>query len=186
MPRIDRWVIEQAFGLLREHAARRPALAWSINLSATSINEEGFLDHVREQIERHRIEPSRVTFEITETSAITNITQSGRAMRELKAMGCGFALDDFGCGMSSFSYLKHLPVDLVKIDGSFVKNMDQDAADREIVASIHRMARVMGMRTVAESVERDAVMACLREIGVDFAQGYAIGHPLPIAQALAA
>jgi diguanylate cyclase (GGDEF)-like protein/PAS domain S-box-containing protein len=186
MPRIDRWVIEQAFGLLREHGARRPALAWSINLSATSINEEGFLDHVREQIERHRIEPSRVTFEITEASAITNITQSGRAIRELKAMGCGFALDDFGCGMSSFSYLKHLPVDLVKIDGSFVKNMDQDAADREIVASIHRMARVMGMRTVAESVERDAVMACLREIGVDFAQGYAIGHPLPIAQALVA
>jgi diguanylate cyclase (GGDEF)-like protein/PAS domain S-box-containing protein len=186
MPRIDRWVIERAFALLGQHGAGRQALAWAINLSATSINQEGFLDHVRDQIERHHIEPSRVTFEITETSAMTSITQSGRAIRELKALGFGFAVDDFGSGIASFSHMKHLPVDLVKIDGSFVKNVDHDAADREIVASIHRMARVMGIRTVAKSVETDAVLACLRGIGVDYAQGYGIGRPLPIDQALAA
>src|SRR5690606_4815761 len=180
MGRLDRWVIERAFAVLADQQQRGRKLRFSINLSAMSMNDEGLVSYLRERFRAHRVDPRQVTFEVTETSAIANLTQSSRMMHELKNLGCRFSLDDFGTGMSSFAYLKHLPVDFVKIDGSFVKDMDTDPIDREMVSSINNMAHVMGMRTVAEFVESQAIIRWLSSIGVDFGQGYGIGRPAPV------
>ena len=124
-----------------------------------------------------------ICFEITETSAITNLPSAKRFIQALKKLGCRFSLDDFGTGMSSFSYLKHLPVDLIKIDGSFVTEILNSKIDRAMVEMIVHVARVMGKRTVAEFVESNEILETLREIGVDYAQGYAIGKPAPFERA---
>ncbi|MFT5532751.1 MAG: diguanylate cyclase (GGDEF)-like protein/PAS domain S-box-containing protein [Burkholderiaceae bacterium] len=179
MPALDRWVIRRA---LATHALRHPpggvpALV-AINLSGTSIGDETFLPFVLEQFALTGVTPSEICFEITETAAIANLGEATVLIRALKAIGCKFSLDDFGSGMSSFTYLKHLPVDYLKIDGSFVKDMIDDPVDRAMVEAIHRIGHVMGLQTIAEFVETDAIIAVLREIGVDYAQGYAIGKPV--------
>jgi EAL domain-containing protein (putative c-di-GMP-specific phosphodiesterase class I) len=125
------------------------------------------------------IDASKICFEITETAAISNLSAANTFIAALKKLGCSFALDDFGSGLSSFGYLKNLPVDYLKIDGMFVKDMVDDPIDRAMVKSINDIGHVMGMRTIAEFVENDAIMGQLIEIGVDCAQGYGIGKPQP-------
>lgn len=126
--------------------------------------------------------PEGICFEVTETAAIANLNQAATLIRDLKAIGCRFSLDDFESGMSSFAYLKHLRVDYLKIDGGFVKDMITDPIDHAMVASIHHIGHVMGIQTIAEFVENEAIMSALREIGVDFAQGYGVERPRPACQ----
>jgi diguanylate cyclase (GGDEF)-like protein len=182
MPLIDRWVIRNALALLAERiSSSRPTQLTScaINLSGATFGDDDFVEYVRRQFDIHRVPPGMICFEITETSAIANIPSAKRFIGALKKLGCRFSLDDFGTGMSSFSYLKHLPVDFIKIDGSFVTEILNSKMDRAMVEMIVHIAKVMGRSTIAEFVESDAILAALRKIGVDYAQGYAIGTPAP-------
>jgi EAL domain-containing protein (putative c-di-GMP-specific phosphodiesterase class I) len=135
---------------------------------------------VTEQIAATRVSPHRLCFEITETSAISELAHAMRFIETLKARGCRFALDDFGTGLSSFSYLKALPVDYLKIDGGFVKAMATDAIDEAMVEAVHHIGHIMGITTVAEWVESQAIRQKLGQIGVDYGQGYALGYPRPL------
>ena len=179
MPLLDRWVIQTAFSHYATRHAPGSHGTCSINLSGKSICDDGFLVFVLAQFERYKVPPQGICFEITETAAIANLNQASNLIRDLKAIGCRFSLDDFGSGMSSFAYLKHLRVDYLKIDGGFVKDMISDPIDHAMVAAIHHIGHVMGIQTIAEFVETDAIMAALREIGVDFAQGYGVEKPRP-------
>ncbi len=184
MPSIDRWVIRNLFNTqgpsLRNHVDRNGVTArplCAVNLSGTSISDDAFRDFVQDQIAIHRIPPAAICFEVTETAAITNLNKASRFMHELKDIGCRFALDDFGTGMSSFAYLKHLPVDFLKIDGSFVSDMVHDPVDFALVEAINRIGHVLGIHTVAESAESEAILLKLRDLGVDYVQGNAIHVP---------
>src|ERR1700736_3921307 len=182
MPLIDRWAVRNAFALLAGRlGSSDPAQLSScaINLSGATFGDNDFVGYVRRPFEIHRVPPEMICFEITETSAIANLSSAKRFIQALKKLGCRFSLDDFGTGMSSFAYLKHLPIDFIKIDGSFVTEMLNRKIDGAIVEMIVHVARVMGKSTVAEFVESDGILRALREIGVDYAQGYAIGKPLP-------
>ena len=184
--RLDRWVVATAFRWLSHHQAQllRPFIC-SINLSGRSLDDEGFLEYVKAQFKQWRISHANICFEITETVAITNLSDAKILIQSLKALGCRFALDDFGSGLSSFAYLKNLAVDFLKIDGVFVKDMLRDPMDMAMVKSINEIGHVMGKRTIAEFVENEAILEKLRAIGVDYAQGYAIGRPQPIDSMLA-
>jgi len=177
MPLLDRWVIRHAFEAL---AQQPPGTSWAINLSGASVCDEGLLEFVLEQQRITGVALEDVCFEITETVAVANLAQAATLIQDLQAQGARFALDDFGAGMSSFAYLKHLPVDYVKIDGSFIKGILHSPTERAMVESINQIAHVMGKQTIAEFVEDDAVLACLRAMGVDFAQGYGVGRPQPL------
>ena len=182
---IDCWVIKTVFERLRaqytgthDHGALLPL--WSINVSAVSIGDMRFLDFIREQFERFALPPESICFELTETAAITNFDQAMRFVDAIKTKGCAFALDDFGSGLSSFSLLKGLPVDMLKIDGAFIRGMVDDPVDYAVVDSICRIARVMGADTVAEYVENDRLLNIVREVGVQFVQGAAIHEAEPL------
>lgn len=182
MPEIDRWVVESAFKTLAARAAEgayEPIHTCAINLSGATIGDDTFLDFLRELQPRYGIPPGTICFEITETNAIANLVNATRFIQELKTLGYRFSLDDFCAGMSSFVYLKHLPVDYLKIDGSFIKDMLEDPIDRAMVQVINQIGHVMGKRTVAEFVESLEILDVLREIGIDYAQGYALAKPQP-------
>ena len=181
MPAIDRWVIRSAFATISREQAEGGAVfeICAINVSGGSIGDEGFLDYVREQFARFAVRPQSICFEITETAAIARLDKATHFINELKSLGCRFSLDDFGAGMSSFAYLKHLPVDFLKIDGGFVKNMADDPIDRAMVEAINSVGHITGKQTIAEFVDGERVIALLREIGVDFAQGYGVAKPRP-------
>jgi len=181
IPSIDRWVIRNAFAIIaREQAGNDvPSGVFSINLSGASIGDERFLEYVREQFGLFAVAPQSVCFEITETAAIARLDKATHFINQLKSLGCLFSLDDFGAGMSSFAYLKHLPVDFLKIDGGFVKDMADDPIDRAMVEAINSIGHVMGKQTIAEFVDGERVIRLLRDMGVDFAQGYGVAKPRP-------
>lgn len=184
MPSIDRWVIRTAFSDIGRLQAGGGYDHCAINLSGGSIGDERFLEFVRNEFARTAVPPQSICFEITETAAIANLDRAARFIKELKALGCLFSLDDFGAGMSSFAYLKHLPVDYLKIDGGFVKDMADDPIDRAMVEAINSVGHVMGKQTIAEFVSDERVVEMLREIGVDYAQGYGVSKPRPFAPRL--
>ncbi|MBC3362618.1 EAL domain-containing protein [Pseudomonas sp. SWRI154] len=180
MTSLDRWVVENVFKIIRQclnESRQGPLAMCAINLSGTTIGDQAFLDFLRKQFAAYSIPPEMICFEITETSAISNLGSAIRFINELKGLGCYFSLDDFCAGMSSFAYLKHLPVDFLKIDGSFVKDMLDDPINRAMVEVINHIGHVMGKRTIAEFVETAQIEQALLEIGVDFAQGYVIERP---------
>ncbi len=180
MPVIDRWVVRRLLSNNDEFHRRLNAdgnASCSINLSGASLNDDQFPAFLKEQIASSRIPPQALCFEITETVTIYNLQRAASFMRELKAIGCCISLDDFGSGMSSFGYLKTLPIDYLKIDGNLVKNIANDLTDFAMVESINRIGHIMGLRTIAEFVENDAILVKLREIGVDFAQGFGLHKP---------
>lgn len=186
MPEIDRWVIRNALELIARHGTNLGLAAYAINLSGQSLSQEDLLDFVKREILRSGVQPSLVTFEITETAAIRNVSHAAHFMTELKKMGCQFALDDFGSGLSSFGYLKMLPVDYLKIDGSFVRNMVRDEHDHSIVIAITQIARTLKIACVAEWIEDEATLLALKEIGVDYGQGYFLHRPESITSQTAA
>ncbi len=176
--RLDKWVIKRAFTVLAEHPVFLEQIHFvSINLSGQSLTTPDFLSFIIEELKNTGIEPDKICFEITETTAITNLSTASRFIARLKELGCQFALDDFGSGLSSFAYLKNLSVDYLKIDGMFVKDIIDDPIDRAMVKSINEIGHVMGMQTIAEFVENDEIKGLLREIGVDYGQGYGISKP---------
>ena len=180
---IDRWVVRNALEWMASRGDEISALGhFSINLSGHSLNDEGFADYVLEQLMASSVPTGKVCFEITETAAITNLDQAVAFMSKMKIVGCHFALDDFGTGLSSYSYLRNLPVDYLKIDGVFVKDLDRNPGDFAVVKSINEIGHVMGKQTIAEFVENDDILERLREIGVDYGQGYGIEKPRPIEQ----
>lgn len=183
MAKIDRKVIQNTLGFLSQPDINIDQVELCcINLSGQSFCSDDFLAFLVEAISDITFPSHKLCFEITETVAISNITKVKTVMDKLKEMGCKFALDDFGSGMSSFAYLKHLPVDYLKIDGLFVKNMTSDPVDQIMVNSINEVGHALGIKTIAEFVENDAILAALQSLGVDFAQGYGIAKPVPLSQ----
>ena len=182
MPAIDRWVIENTFRMLtldRERLLKKVSTC-CINLSGQSLSDERFTDFLVNHIRNSGIPSSLLCFEITETSVIANLCNASSMISILRDMGCRFALDDFGVGLSSFSYLKNLPVDYLKLDGCFVKNMINDMIDMAMVKAINHIGHTMDIKTIAEFVEDEATLEAVRVIGIDYAQGYAIARPVPI------
>ena len=185
MPRLDRWVIARA---CRELAALRsngkPLPVCMINLSGASVSDPSLAEYIATCLQQHDLAGTQVGFELTETAAIGNLASASLLMRQLRKLGAAIALDDFGSGMSSFSYLKALPIDLLKIDGAFVRDINSDPVDRAVVEAIQRIGRVMGIKTVAECVEHEAALKTLTRIGVDYVQGFHIGRPCLLTQVM--
>ncbi|HHJ36580.1 MAG TPA: EAL domain-containing protein [Gammaproteobacteria bacterium] len=175
---IDEWVVEKSIQWL---ASQKDKVLISVNLSGMSLSNRDFLNFVVSKIKQHRVNPELLCFEITETAAISHLSTAIHFMNVLKRLGCSFALDDFGSGLSSFSYLTSLPVDYLKIDGAFVMDIDKDPMHYAMVKSINEVGQVMGIKTIAEYAASDSIIECLREVGVDNAQGYAVARPVPLA-----
>jgi diguanylate cyclase (GGDEF)-like protein/PAS domain S-box-containing protein len=183
MCNIDRWVIDnilEAISIALKTDTDDVYDQYCINLSGASINDEGFFDFVRKKIKQYAVPTQYLCFEITETVAITNLTKAAALIGQIKDLGCRLSLDDFGTGASSFAYLKYLTVDHVKIDGTFIKDLIDDPVDLEIVNAIVRIAKVLGVKTVAEFVETEELLDKVKELGIDYAQGYVISQPEPL------
>lgn len=200
MPMIDRWVIQNFFSYLsqlkgqlqpsfeeldnerffRESDTNKTNTIYAINISGETVNDQEFVTFLQAQLDRFNISPEIICFEITETVAIANLSQAAKLIKQLKDLGCCFALDDFGSGMSSFTYLKNLPVDYLKIDGSFVKDIVSDPLDYAIVEGMNRIGHVMGLKTIAEFVSNRAILDKIKTIGIDYGQGYGIAYPQPL------
>jgi diguanylate cyclase (GGDEF)-like protein/PAS domain S-box-containing protein len=179
--RVDRWVISSALHWIAANPAVTARIARIyVNLSGDSLGDPQLHDFIRATLDETRVTPTKIGFEITETAAIGNLTRANQLIGELRRLGCAFSLDDFGSGVSSFAYLKALTVDWLKIDGLFVGNIVNDRVDYEMVRSITEIGHVMGKKVVAESVENPAVLARLKQIGVDYAQGQALGPPVDL------
>ncbi|MGH8198193.1 MAG: putative bifunctional diguanylate cyclase/phosphodiesterase [Steroidobacteraceae bacterium] len=186
LPAIDRWVVKNALAALAQHATslRGRAIRFSMNISGASIASEEFLEFLESAIRDSGVPPETLCFELTETSAVSNLQRADRLMQRLRVLGCTFALDDFGTGLSSLVYLKSLPVSVLKIDGAFVRDAGTNQRTESMVRAIAQLARTMGMETVAEYVETDDLRTRMASLGVDFGQGFAIGRPVPIDEIL--
>jgi diguanylate cyclase (GGDEF)-like protein/PAS domain S-box-containing protein len=182
MSTLDRWVIHEALSELADRSEDGKArYTLAINLSGTSLSEDRFLDFVIDELEKQKLPQGAICFEITETAAISNLARVVHFMQTLKKLGCMFSLDDFGSGLSSFTYLKNLPVDYLKIDGHFIRNVAEDSVDESMVKAIHEVGSAMGIETIAERVETKKVLEKLGALGVEFAQGYYIARPASVA-----
>lgn len=176
---IDRWVVDRALRGVTEARSRGITQRVGINLSGQTLSDARFADFLESKMDEYAVDPQALCFELTETAAITHLTETAQLMRRLSAKGVSFALDDFGTGMSSFAYLRKLPVHILKIDGVFLRASAPDNIDRPLIEAMARVARELGMKTVAEHVERPMQIAVLRDLGVDFVQGYAVGKAKP-------
>lgn len=179
MQELDRWVVSRAFDMLRDNQTDPTGkpLYFHVNLSGQSLGNDQFLDFVRSELSRTAISPDRIGFEITETVAVKNMQKAKLFIQEFKQMGCKFSLDDFGTGLSSFAYLKLFPIDRLKIDGSFIKDLGTNQVSRSLVSAIVEIAKIMNIETVAEYVENETILEVTRELGIDWAQGFHIGKP---------
>jgi EAL domain-containing protein (putative c-di-GMP-specific phosphodiesterase class I) len=181
MSTLDRWVIHEAITELADRNDEGEArYTLAINLSGTSLSEDRFLDFVINELETQNLPDGAICFEITETAAISNLSRVVHFMQELKKLGCKFSLDDFGSGLSSFTYLKNLPVDYLKIDGHFISNVAEDDVDESMVKAISDVGHAMGIETIAERVETKQVLDKLSSLGIEFAQGYYIAKPASV------
>lgn len=181
MTAVDRWVIREVLDWCAHNSDTLTALdGFTINLCGPTLNDSGLASYLRQQFDRTGISGELLCFEVTETAAVQNLSRAADLIREVKDLGCRFSLDDFGSGLSSYSYLKNLPVDYLKIDGQFVRDIDKDETDHAMVHSINELGHFLGKRTIAEYVENDAILYQLKDIGLDFAQGYGVGRPMPI------
>lgn len=185
MSTLDRWVIHEALSKFADRSEDgrdgRAKYTLAINLSGTSLSEDRFLDFVIDELEKQKLPQGAICFEITETAAISNLGRVVHFMQALKKLGCKFSLDDFGSGLSSFTYLKNLPVDYLKIDGHFISNVAEDSVDESMVKAIREVGSAMGIETIAERVESKKVLDKLGSLGVEFAQGYYIARPASVA-----
>lgn len=182
MPALDRMVVSAAFAHCASLLRLPSAIAgerWFINLSGASLGDEDFLRFLHDEFEKFAVPFNAICFEITETAAIASLAKAAHFIGHFRGLGCQFSLDDFGSGMSSFAYLKYLPVDYLKIDGAFVRDMLDDEIDRAMVEAINKVSHLMGLKTIAECVENPDTLSILRELGVDYAQGYGIARPAP-------
>ncbi len=181
MSTLDRWVIREALSKLADRDSEGEArYTLAINLSGTSLSEDRFLADVIKELEKQQLPAGAICFEITETAAISNLSRVVHFMQALKKLGCKFSLDDFGSGLSSFTYLKNLPVDYLKIDGHFIRNVVDDSVDESMVKAISQVGHAMGIETIAERVETKQVLDKLGSLGIEFAQGYYIARPASV------
>ena len=179
MPLIDGYVVSRAIGhLLACRPGRRARL--SVNLSGRSLEDPGVIGMIEDYFADPGHVSGRLCLELTETTAVAHLGRTREFIHRLRSAGCQFALDDFGTGVSSFAYLKHLPVDYLKLDGSFVRDITREPIDRAMVEAIHRLSAIMGFETIAEFVEDEATLHMLQEIGVNHGQGFLLGRPAPI------
>ena len=175
---IDRWVLNRIFDHLEHHSNKEQRFA--VNLSGNTISDEGLKDFIVNKFKSTGVSPQRLQFELTETAAIRHFDRAMDFINALKDLGCYFSLDDFGSGLSSLGYLKELPVDYLKIDGSFIRNMELNEVDYSMVSTINHLGHIMGISTIAECVENSSQLSMLQEIGVDYAQGFLIARPMPL------
>ena len=185
-PAIDRWVVRRVLQTLAPHA---PVLggkgaSFAVNISGQSLGDQDFCVFLEDALQRSRLSPSLLTFELTETAAVANIVRAESLMRRLRELGFEVALDDFGRGLSSLTYLKTLPVTWLKIDGSFVRDVVDDDRSQAMLSAIVQLAGAMGLRTVAECVESEAILDIVRGLGVEFGQGFSLGRPLALDQVI--
>ncbi len=176
MNKIDRWVVENSFRKISS-LGNGSKSSYAINLSGTTLGDFAFIDFVYETFKRYKIEPNRIIFEITETSAISHIETADKFMSAMLELGCQFSLDDFGTGLASFDYLKKLPIQYIKIDGSFVRDMTKNKIDYSFIEAIQKIATSMKIKTVAEFVESAEILTAIKELNIDYAQGYHIHKP---------
>ena len=178
MAAVDRWVIEHVLLWMHENPEQLPLFGgFSVNLSGQSLNDDTFLDFIFDAMVRYPVPREKLVFEITETVAITNLEDAADFIREMRGIGCRFSLDDFGVGQSSYSYLKQLPVDFIKIDGNFVRDINNSDVDFALVKSITEMGHYLRKKVIAEYVGNQATLNTVTELGVDYAQGYLFGQP---------
>ena len=182
MPMIDEWVISNAFDFIQNYTETHNSdIRVAINLSGQSLSEDSVLNLITNKLRKNKkLKKELICFEITETAAIANMSKAIEFIASVKQMGCNFSLDDFGSGLSSFSYLKNMPVDNIKIDGIFIREINTDPINKVFVESIHNISKIMGIKTTAEYVENEEVLNCIKNIGIDYAQGYYISKPRPV------
>jgi len=182
---IDKWVVHEAFRNLKLIKQISPLPVFSINLSGQSVNEAAFLDFILHEIKTMEVNPQMICFELTESVAVNSLETAMQFMQTLKDLGCRFSLDDFGTGVSSYAYLRQLPINYLKIDGIFIKDIVTDEISQEMVRSIKQIGHVMGLEIIAEYVENNEIVEVLNEIGIDYGQGYGISRPMPIDEVVA-
>lgn len=182
MPMIDEWVISSAFEFIKKYKEKHDSdIRVAINLSGQSLSEDSVLNLITNKLRKNKaLKKELICFEITETAAIANMSRAIEFIAQVKQMGCNISLDDFGSGLSSFSYLKNMPVDNIKIDGIFIREIHSDPVNKIFVESIHNISKIMGIKTTAEYVENEDILNCIKEIGIDYAQGYHISKPTPV------